>query len=107
MYDRFSIVNRRLVIDIEPHYNIAPGNMLPVVVKQSPNQVELMQWGLVPHWSKEPHGKYSTINARAENVTSSSVYREPFKTKRCFIPGNGFLNGSKQHPGKFPISFIS
>ena len=49
MYDRFSIVNRRLVIDIEPHYNIAPGNMLPVVVKHSPNQVELMKWGLVPH----------------------------------------------------------
>ena len=80
MYDRFSIVKRQLNIDLEPHYNITPGNYLPVVVKHSPNQVELMKWGLVPHWSKEPKVKYSTINARTENLTSSSVYREPFKT---------------------------
>src|SRR5437588_6705059 len=102
MYDRFSIVNRRLVIDIEPHYNIAPGNYLPVVVKHSPNQVELMKWRLVPHWSKEPRVKYSTINARAENITSSSVYREPFKTKRCLIPANGFFEWKQISSGKVP-----
>jgi putative SOS response-associated peptidase YedK len=102
MYDRFSIVNRRLVRDIEPHYHITPGNYLPVVVKHSPNQVELMKWGLVPHWSKEPKVKYSTINARAENLTSSSVYREPFKTKRCLVPANGFFEWKQTATGKVP-----
>jgi putative SOS response-associated peptidase YedK len=102
MYDRFSIVKRRLNIDIEPHYNIAPSEMLPVVVKHSPNQVELMRWGLVPHWSKEPHVKYSTINARAENLASSSVYRNPFQTKRCLVPANGFFEWMKTSENKIP-----
>lgn len=102
MYDRFSIVNNRLVRDIEPHYNITPGNYLPVVVKHSPNQVELMKWGLVPYWSKEPKVKYSTINARAETITSSSVYREPFKSKRCLIPANGFFEWKQISSGKVP-----
>jgi putative SOS response-associated peptidase YedK len=102
MYDRFSIVNNRLIRGIEPHYNIAPGNMLPVVVKHSPNQVELMKWGLVPHWSKEPRVKYSTINARAETVASSSVYRDPFKTKRCLVPANGFFEWKQTATGKIP-----
>ena len=102
MYDRFSIVNRQIAIDLEPHYNITPGNYLPVVVKNSPNQVELMKWGLVPHWSKEPRVKYSTINARAENITSSSVYREPFRTKRCLIPANGFFEWKQTASGKVP-----
>jgi putative SOS response-associated peptidase YedK len=102
MYDRFSIANRQVTIDLEPHYNITPGNYLPVVVKHSPNQVELMKWGLVPHWSKEPRVKYSTINARAETVTSSSVYREPFKTKRCLVPANGFFEWKQTATIKVP-----
>ncbi len=102
MYDRFSIVNRQLVRGIEPHYNITPGNYLPVVVKHSPNQIELMKWGLVPHWSKEPRVKYSTINARAETITSSSVYREPFKTKRCLVPANGFFEWKQTTSIKVP-----
>ena len=102
MYDRFSIVNRQLSIGIEPHYNITPGNMLPVVVKHSPNQIELMKWGLVPHWSIEPRVKYSTINARAETVTLSSVYREPFKTKRCLVPANGFFEWKQTASVKVP-----
>ena len=44
------------------------------------------RWGLVPHWSKEPKTKYSTINTRAETVADKPVYREPFKHRRCFDP---------------------
>jgi len=38
--------------DIQPRYNIAPGQMNPVVVSQSPNTLQPMLWGLIPHWAK-------------------------------------------------------
>ena len=31
-----------------PRYNVAPTQMMPVVVKHSPNQLVLMRWGLIP-----------------------------------------------------------
>ena len=30
-----------------PSYNVAPGATMPVVVRNSPNRVELMKWGLM------------------------------------------------------------
>src|SRR5262249_19532337 len=47
------------------HFNVAPTQTMPVVVAQSPNRVELMRWGLIPRWAKEPDTGLSTINARA------------------------------------------
>jgi len=60
----------------------------------------MARWGLVPHWSKEPKTKYSTINARIESVAEKPTYRTPFKRQRCLIPADGFfewriVNGKK------------
>ena len=75
----------------EPHYNIAPGQNVPVV-RDGLNGRELVlaRWGLVPHWSKESRPKYSTINARAETVAEKPTYRDSFKRRRCLIPATGF-----------------
>jgi putative SOS response-associated peptidase YedK len=45
-YERFEITNR--LDSLTPRYNIAPGQMVPVVIAQSPNRVVLMRWGLIP-----------------------------------------------------------
>jgi len=52
------------------------------------DQVLFEASGLVPHWSREPKTKYSTINARAETVAEKPGYRGAFKRKRCLIPAN-------------------
>ena len=61
----------------------------------------IARWGLVPFWSKESKTKYSTFNARCENVAKSAAYREPFKRRRCLVPVSGYYewadrNGRKQ-----------
>ncbi|HEX2617313.1 MAG TPA: SOS response-associated peptidase family protein, partial [Flavobacteriales bacterium] len=43
--------------------NIKPGDMAPVVTSAQPRAVEMMQFGLTPHWANEQ--KY-WFNARAE-----------------------------------------
>ncbi len=73
-----------------PSYNVAPGATMPVVLRNSPNRVELMKWGLIPFWAKDPKNSYKTINARAETVATSPVFREALKRRRCLVPASGF-----------------
>jgi putative SOS response-associated peptidase YedK len=87
-----------------PRYNIAPGQHNPVVVRDASghNQLELMQWGLVPAWSREPKVAYSTINARAETVASKPAFRKPLATQRCLIPATGYFEWAQTSQGKQP-----
>jgi putative SOS response-associated peptidase YedK len=57
----------------------------------SGRELVLMQWGLIPWFSKDGKRSYSTINARAEGVQTSASYREPFKTRRCIVPASGYF----------------
>jgi putative SOS response-associated peptidase YedK len=85
-----------------PSYNVAPGATMPVVVRNSPNRIELMKWGLIPFWAKDPKISYKTINARAETVASSPAFREAFKRRRCLVPASGFYEWQKTERGKLP-----
>jgi putative SOS response-associated peptidase YedK len=62
-----------------------------------------MQWGLIPSWSKEPRATFSPINARSETVTTSPVFRGPFKSRRCLVPASGFYEWQQTGQGKQPF----
>src|ERR1700752_4369352 len=50
-----------------------------------------MRWVLVPYWSSDMKIGYSTINAKAETLTTSPTFREAVKRRRCLIPADGFF----------------
>ena len=86
-----------------PRYNIAPGQNVPIIRNAGHcNELLLARWGLVPHWSREPGTKYSTINARAETVAEKPSYRDAFKRKRCLISANGFYEWRRDGDKKTP-----
>src|SRR6266536_512231 len=97
---RFNVDDQQL--PLLPRYNVAPTQPMPVVVRNSPNRIVEMQWGLIPSWSKEPRVKFSTINARAETITTSPVFRGPFRSRRCLVPASGFFEWQKSEDGKLP-----
>jgi putative SOS response-associated peptidase YedK len=97
---RFDIQQAQLTL--VPRYNVTPSQSMPVVVRNSPNCLVEMQWGLIPSWSKEPRAQFSTINARAETITKSPVFRGPFKSQRCLVPASGFYEWQKTAQGKQP-----
>jgi putative SOS response-associated peptidase YedK len=79
-------------------YNAAPTDKLPVVRQASEGrEIALMQWGLIPYFSKDGKLTYSTINARAEGVQKNTSFREPFRKRRCIVPASGYFewNGPK------------
>jgi len=98
---RFDIQQAQLTL--APRYNVAPSQAMPVVVRNSPNRLVEMQWGLIPSWSKEPRAQFSTINARAETLTKSPVFRGPFKSRRCLVPASGFYEWQRTNQGKQPF----
>jgi len=84
--------------DFVPDYNVAPQTMQPVVRVDSDTglrELVLMRWGLVPFWAKDTKIAYSTINARAETLTTSSIYREAVKRRRCLVPADAFYEWQK------------
>ncbi len=76
---------------LRPSYNIAPGQVMPVIVADGPrNAVKMMKWGLVPSWVKEPNVGYKMINARSEGIENKPSFRHAFKQQRCLVPASGF-----------------
>jgi putative SOS response-associated peptidase YedK len=78
---------------LAPSYNVAPQSLQPVVKLDSETgerQLTIMRWGLIPFFAKDAKIEYSTINARAETVATSPVFREPMKRRRCLVPATGF-----------------
>lgn len=77
----------------KPRFNVAPTQPAPVVTLHGgARTIELMRWGLVPHWA-EPGGKKPPlmINARVESLAAKQVFRELLARRRCLVPANGFF----------------
>ena len=104
LVDHFEIENSLLEqSDWTPAFNIAPGQAVPIVrITDQGRQLLLARWGLVPHWSKEPTVKYSTINARAETVAEKPAYRHAYRRQRCLIPATGFYEWQRLGDKKIP-----
>lgn len=96
VYERFEIENR--LPELQSHYNIAPGTMQPVITRHSPNSIQRMFWGLIPHWAQDTNMSYKTINARAEGIENKPTYKKPFRFQRCLIPATGFYEWTKTKP---------
>lgn len=104
LMDRFEISETR----IGPRYNIAPTQDVAVIRKDSQlrkNRLDLMHWGLVPSWAKDPSSGSRMINARSETVEHKPSFREAFRSQRCLIPADGFLEWKKLRGGKHPFYF--
>lgn len=86
-----------------PRYNIAPTQPVPAVLnewQEGKAQLELVHWGLIPSWAKDPSIGGRMINARAESLAQKPAFRAAFKRRRCLIPASGFYEWKKNPDGK-------
>lgn len=84
-----------------PTFNASPGQILPVVTKNSPKKVVQMKWGFIAPWEKDfTKAKFKPINARSDKLTNG-FYRQSFNETRCLIPVGGYYEWKKyQMDGK-------
>jgi putative SOS response-associated peptidase YedK len=82
--------------ELEPRYNVAPRADVPVVAERHGQRVlDVVRWGLVPFWAKDPKIGDRMINARAESLRTSNAFKRAFERKRCIVPADGFYEWQK------------
>ena len=106
MRDLLSKLGVFMGADLQPRYNIAPTNLVPAVrATAKGNRLEMMRWGLIPHWAKHDTKVTGFTNARSETLTEKPAFRQSFKYRRCLIPASGFFEWKKEGKIKQPHYF--
>ena len=93
----FEELARRFGIEVEEgdneamvaRYNVSPTQPVPiVVVADGRRRLVSARWGLRPYWARA--GRLAPINARAETLATSAMFRDALRRGRCLIPADGF-----------------
>lgn len=58
----------------------------------------------MPSFTKDLKAARKPINARAETVASSGMFRGAFEKRRCLVPADGFYEWRAEAGGKQPFS---
>src|SRR5258707_13614521 len=102
---RFETTNP--VPNMSARYNAAPTDSLAVVRYNPQTRVralDLLRWGLVPLWAKDPSFGPKCINARAETVATNKIFRDAFERRRCLVPAHAFYEWRKIGGGQ-PVPY--
>jgi putative SOS response-associated peptidase YedK len=98
MVELFNLLNK---IDFPPRYNITPTQPIAAIwEREGRRSAQLVRWGLVPGWVKDPRTFPLLFNARAEGMIDKPAFRGAIRTSRCVIPANGYYEWMKAEDGK-------
>jgi putative SOS response-associated peptidase YedK len=92
--ERYNVA--KVPYDINANFNVAPGQIMPVITQdEAGRHLELMKWGLIPAWAKDPLIGYRLINARDDGIFAKPVWRDVIIHQRALIPADGFYEWQK------------
>lgn len=93
--------------DIAPSWNVAPTQQA-MAIRRDPDtgerHLDLLNWGLLPSWTKDPARAQRPINARSETLATSGLFRSAFKARRCIVPADAFFEWKAAETGKQPYA---
>jgi putative SOS response-associated peptidase YedK len=76
------------------HLNGFAHPKLGVIASDKPNELQKMEWGLIPFWVKNAEQAADiankTLNAKAETIFQLPSFRAAIVKRRCIIPVSGF-----------------
>lgn len=79
---------------------------MPVITQKQPGQVQLFNWGLIPHWVKSKADaeklRAQTLNARSETVFDRPSFRSYIPNNRCLVIADGFFEWMDFQKKKYP-----
>src|SRR5271170_4797591 len=93
--------------NLAPNWDVAPTQAAPVIRAHpatGERRLHLLRWGLVPHFTKDLKTARRPINARAETVTTSGMFRGALASRRCLVPAHAFYEWKAMADGKQPFA---
>jgi putative SOS response-associated peptidase YedK len=90
--------------DFPARYNIAPAQPVAIVRHGARRQreLQLVQWGLIPSWLRDPRAFKPLINARSETAAEKPSFRGAMRHRRCLIPATGYYEWTGRRGAKQP-----
>ena len=75
----------------EPRFNIPPSSDILVVrERKGVTEAEMIRWGMVPNWAKDPSIGNRMANVRSDTALEKSSFRSAMQKRRCLIPADVF-----------------
>jgi putative SOS response-associated peptidase YedK len=93
--------------NFDPTWNMAPTRLAPVVrlhPQTHARHLDLLRWGLVPHWAKDAKTTRQPINARSESAATSPMFRDALTRRRCIVPADAFYEWQVRGGAKIPYA---
>ncbi len=76
---------------LQPRFNIPPtSEVLAVREVEGKRRADLLHWGLIPFWAKDPGIGARLANARADTAFEKPAFRAAMRARRCLIPADVF-----------------
>jgi putative SOS response-associated peptidase YedK len=97
------------VPNMAARYNCAPTDNLAVVrfnPQTGERALDLLRWGLLPLWAKDPSFGPKAINARRETIATNNIFRDAFERRRCLVPADGFYEWRKRDGKTQPYAIV-
>jgi putative SOS response-associated peptidase YedK len=100
----FALTGIRTALE-RPRYNLAPTQLMPVVINDGERMLDAYRWGLIPSWAKEAAIGNKLINARGETVAEKPSFRSALKRRRCLVLVDGWFEWKQSTRPKTPYLF--
>jgi putative SOS response-associated peptidase YedK len=78
-------------------FNIAPGQIIPIIGQNDPSVFQMAFWGFTLHQSAHK----PLINIRRESILEKSGWNRSLQNNRCIIPASGFYEWQKGNKTPF------
>ncbi len=85
--------------EFPPRYNIAPTQPVLMAIAAPPRapgsnlpdrHAQLVRWGLIPGWAKNPGDLPLLFNARSETAVEKASFKAAMRHRRAVVPASGF-----------------
>lgn len=89
---------------LPPRLEVRPTDPI-AVVRRGPDgrrKLEVLRWGIVPRWAKDPRSVGALINARVETVADKPAFRDSLRSRRCLVVADAFYEWKKDGATKTP-----
>jgi putative SOS response-associated peptidase YedK len=93
--------------NVAPTWNMAP-TQSAMVIRRHPEtgerHLDALQWGLIPHFTKDLNAVRQPINARSETAMTSCMFKDALAVRRCLVPADAFYEWRHMRDGKHPYA---
>jgi putative SOS response-associated peptidase YedK len=95
--------NVKITDTLQPTFNAAPTQLLPVILNTDNRELAYLSWGLIPSWAKSASIASKMINARAETLHEKPSFKNALVKRRCLVLADGFYEWAKEGKKTYPV----